>query len=287
MNLDLSKRLSMATTATMTTSTSAAHSLDGDDEWTIDLQGPSSALHELYLLAIQRAFPYHIVLNQKLKIIEAGEKVIQILNCSAKEEVIGQSIESLFSIRQPEDVNWSWKSLSTLTESDSFRMAPTFQTRANMMLRFRASIMTKHTDSIMIDMIPDVSSINDLSSMGLTLEDIPTLGGHRQNIGLQEQVTSLTLSGRIARSSTAKLAGQLTKERELLESLVPKHVAYGLRTGEHVAPRQHEEVTFFFSDVCNFTNMCKQLYPWQVCGMLDRLYCVMDFLLDKFGLFKV
>ena len=33
--------------------------------------------------------------------------------------------------------------------------------------------------------------------------------------------------------------------------------------------------------------MCKQLYPWQVCGMLNRLYCVMDFLLDKFGLFKV
>ena len=43
----------------------------------------------------------------------------------------------------------------------------------------------------------------------------------------------------------------------------------------------------FFSDVAGFTNMCDQLFPWEIIGVLNRLYCVMDYLAEKFGLYKV
>jgi hypothetical protein len=88
-------------------------------------------------------------------------------------------------------------------------------------------------------------------------------------------------------TAVANLRMQLKKEEALVESLVPKHVAQSLRLGREVKPRLHEDVTFFFSDIVGFTDMCKQLYPWQVVGMLNRLYCVMDHLAKKFGLFKV
>jgi len=43
----------------------------------------------------------------------------------------------------------------------------------------------------------------------------------------------------------------------------------------------------FFSDIVGFTTICKQIYPWDVIAMLNRLYCVMDFLALRFKLYKV
>lgn len=43
----------------------------------------------------------------------------------------------------------------------------------------------------------------------------------------------------------------------------------------------------FFSDVVGFTDICKEIYPWEVIAMLNRLYSIMDFLAKRFELFKV
>jgi class 3 adenylate cyclase len=178
----------------------------------------------------------------------------------------------------------------------------------------------------MINMVPDASTATELLDMDLTTSDMPVHGEYREALELRERLeenagkaqelqekleekkSALELRERLEETTgkaqekleekkimykferswaTAGLSKALQKEKELLESLVPKHVADGLRKGENVPPRLHENVTFFFSDVMGFTDMCKQLYPWQVIGMLNRLYCVMDHLLVKFGLFKV
>jgi class 3 adenylate cyclase len=44
---------------------------------------------------------------------------------------------------------------------------------------------------------------------------------------------------------------------------------------------------FFFSDIVGFTNLASQIYPWDIVGLLNRLYGVMDFLAGRFNLFKV
>ena len=67
----------------------------------------------------------------------------------------------------------------------------------------------------------------------------------------------------------------------------PQHAAEGLRKGKTVEPRLHNNVTMFFCDVVGFTNTCKEIYPWEVIEMLNRLYCVMDHLALKFNVFKI
>ena len=43
----------------------------------------------------------------------------------------------------------------------------------------------------------------------------------------------------------------------------------------------------FFSDIVGFTDICNEIYPWEVIAMLNRLYLLMDILAKHFQLFKV
>jgi class 3 adenylate cyclase len=88
-------------------------------------------------------------------------------------------------------------------------------------------------------------------------------------------------------TSALHLDKQCNRETELLESLLPKHAAEGLREGKAVQPMLHKHVAVFFSDIVGFTKICQHLYPWEVIKMLNQLYCVMDYLVSKYNLFKV
>lgn len=263
--------------------------MDGEDEWTIDCDG--GATIGFYASVTQKLFPYHLVVTHQFQIVAAGDQLGRIMGYHAKEQILGHTIDEVLTIRQPSEVGWSWEWLvqQAQGEQEGFRVAPAFGTQASKLLRFKANIVHVAYDSsqVMINLVPDASRVSDLLDMDLTTQDIPAHGGYRKSLELQSRLEDITKTESARRTATANLADSLSKEKELLESLVPRHVAQGLRLGENVAPRQHDHVTFFFSDVKGFTDMCKQLYPWQICGMLNRLYCVMDYLLDKFGLFKV
>jgi class 3 adenylate cyclase len=73
----------------------------------------------------------------------------------------------------------------------------------------------------------------------------------------------------------------------LLYNILPEKVADDLRKGKTIEPTFHENVTLFFSDIVDFTKLCGQVEPWNVIDMMNQLYSVMDFLADRFNLYKV
>ena len=117
----------------------------------------------------------------------------------------------------------------------------------------------------------------------LTLCDFSIHSAHRDLIMAREHLTSQIHSS----LRMEKLSQCLDRERTLLESLLPRHAAEGLRAGKAVKPRLHPNVTLFFSDICGFTALSQQLQPWQVIAMLNQLYSVMDYLAGKFQLYKI
>lgn len=52
-------------------------------------------------------------------------------------------------------------------------------------------------------------------------------------------------------------------------------------------PKQHNEVTVFFSDIVGFTHISSVLKPSEVMEMLNRLYLTLDRLTNQYDLFKV
>jgi len=154
------------------------------------------------------------------------------------------------------------------------------------MLRFKASVVITeegNSNQAMLIMTPDAKNLDELRDMNLTLSDLPVHDAHRDAVFLREHLSTQMNNA----LKMEKLTRSLETEKKLLESMLPFHAANGLREGKKVEPRMHDNVTMFFSDIVGFTNICKNIYPHDVIVLLNRLYCVMDYLANKFGLFKI
>jgi class 3 adenylate cyclase len=86
---------------------------------------------------------------------------------------------------------------------------------------------------------------------------------------------------------------QMNQERlrsdELLDRLVPTHIAKELRRGTRPTEltEAHRNVTCFFSDIVGFTDYSSHTSPADVVGMLDHLYEAFDEITRRVDIFKV
>lgn len=169
----------------------------------------------------------------------------------------------------------------------TFELEPCLESDEDLsFVRFKASVVITREASpsqAMLIMSPDANSLNDLRNMNMTLSDLPVHGAHRDAVFLREHLS--TQMNNALRME--KLTKSLETEKSLLESLLPIHAANGLREGKKVEPMMHNNVTMFFSDIVGFTDICKQIKPHDVIVLLNRLYCIMDYLASKFGLYKI
>jgi guanylate cyclase soluble subunit beta len=227
--------------------------------------------------------PYHVIMNESFTILQVGQSLSRVLECS-DEELIGKDISEVFEITKPLEIEWGWNWLRKL-EDQTFIMESSLPSSEHLGLRFKTSIVliSNFPTQAMLIMAPDAGNLEELMEMNLTLSDLPVHGDYRDAVFLREHLSSQMNSA----LKMEKLSKSLAREKELLESLLPRHAAEGLRAGKTVEPMMHKHATMFFSDIVGFTTICEKIYPWEVISMLNRLYCVMDYLAAKFNLFKV
>ena len=84
-----------------------------------------------------------------------------------------------------------------------------------------------------------------------------------------------------------QMARRASKGEDLIQQVVPRHVAQALLQGRKVEPDRVEMATMFFSDIVGFTSISAKISPDQVSDMLDRLYLKFDELSVKHDVFKI
>ena len=231
----------------------------------------------------KKLFPYHAIVNTDFAVVQVGRDLPRVLHVPEK-ELIGEKIDDILEFTRPLDAEWSWEWLRKL-EDQSFTLEPVLEQAKPYDLRFKASLtlVSNSPAEAMVIICPDANNLDELRDMNLTLSDLPVHGSHRDAVFLREHLSTQMNNA----LKMEKLSKSLEKEKSLLEQLLPQHAAEGLRMGKTVEPRLHNNVTMFFCDVVGFTTICKEIYPWDVVEMLNRLYCVMDHLALKFNVFKV
>lgn len=258
--------------------------------------------------AVCNIFPFHIQLDGDLIIQSVGKHLPGALGIN-REDLIGMFADSFFSFVQPHVTHWSCKCLKNLEDQDIVieSVFPSPVLKSHLVLSGSITCTSHSQQEYIFILTPDSESLQKINvpppRYGLTgnnqLSAETTLS--RRNYNTEQSSHNIT-----------SLTTKLEKEQSLLESLMPKHAAEGLRSGRHVDPIFHKNVTMFFSDIVGFTQMCDQIFPWgefcycldveltgrpvtftsltlsifiqtEIIGVLNRLYCIMDHLAKKFG----
>nr|CAG4713841.1 unnamed protein product [Naegleria fowleri] len=85
----------------------------------------------------------------------------------------------------------------------------------------------------------------------------------------------------------ALLAEEKSKSEHLLRNILPEAVAAKLKSGETFIAEKFNDITCFFSDMVNFTNMSSSLNPSELVMMLNTVVNGFDALTDKYNLEKI
>ena len=180
---------------------------------------------------------------------------------------------------------WDWAELKRFADQ-TFKFQTSVGRKKSQLKANFINLSTK-PKRVLVTIAPDAKNTQQLSAMGLTMSDLPMHTFQRDAIFLGEHMYSGIRSAHKLDKLSRKLVYEHNLSNSLLYSMLPQEVATILRAGRAFEPRHHENVTLFFSDVVGFTDMCSEMPPWDVIDMLNRLYTVMDFLAERFLLYKV
>jgi class 3 adenylate cyclase len=238
---------------------------------------------------MKKIFPYHIVVDNVFDILQVGSSLPSILVRDEK-DLLGRHIADVLSITKPVLGSWDWKSLRKL-EDQTFFLDPVESGSKGTHVHFKATIVRisdpGEADQIMLVLSPDVKNVKELRSMNLTMSDLPLHSFQRDAVFLGEHIVSEVQSSHKSDRLSKTLQHEKELSNALLNTLLPPHIAAELRAGNAIDPELHEEVTLFFSDIVGFTTICEQIFPWDCVKLLNRLFCVMDYLAEHFELYKI
>jgi adenylate cyclase len=87
--------------------------------------------------------------------------------------------------------------------------------------------------------------------------------------------------------SREALENERRKTEQLLETLLPPHIAARLKSGEHKIAESHAEATVLFADLVGFTQLTQRLSPGHLVEILNDIFSLLDALTGKWGVDKL
>lgn len=230
---------------------------------------------------MKNIFPFHLILNDKFTILQHGKDLPRLIS-NNNERLLQKSAKDIFQIKRPSLGSWDWSVLNRLRDQTFY-----LQSGEGVHLKAHFIPLSQEPKHVFVSLAPDAKNVKQLQDMKLNMNDLPVHSFQRDVIFLGEHLLSGIRSTHKLDKLSRKLVNEHNLSNTLLYSMLPREVAKILRSGKPFEPSYHDNVTLFFSDVVGFTDMCSELFPWDIIDMLNRLYTVMDLLVEKFKLYKV
>lgn len=241
-----------------------------------------------------KAFPFHIVFNRNMDIVQVGNSLAWIIPEWNQKE---RPMNSFFILERPK---MKLSFLSILSHINTIFIIRLIQTTASAAvdadpMRLRGQMIhLVDSNCILFLCSPRVRSIDDLDQRGLYLSDIPIHDATRGLLMMSQTATSefhhvVELEEVIGQLNIAQrsLEEEKGRMRELLHQMLPISVADSLMAGQMVEAERFESVTILFSDIYGFTKICGKCEPIQIVNMLNKLYTMFDTVVGLNRVYKV
>eukprot|EP00117_Sycon_ciliatum_P003398 scpid21713/ scgid8212/ Guanylate cyclase soluble subunit beta-2 len=240
-----------------------------------------------------RAFPFHMVFDKELLVIQMGVALQRIIYREHKDPI---HLDQLFEVvrpRMPFSFNLILNHINGVFILRTKRRA--FPHSRAGSIRLKGQMLFDYSHNVMLFLCsPRISSMTQLQRSGLYLSDIPIHDATRDLL-LQAQTSvaefRLMQQMELLLDNLKKAQCDLKREKmltdRLLYSILPESAANALRQGKAVPVENYDKVTILFSDIKGFTNICGQAQPLQVVRMLHEVYMRFDHLVAAHKVYKV
>lgn len=273
---------------TETSSSKKSQSLESNETQLLSLEPKVGAT------TFCRVFPFHIMFDRDLRIIQTGSTVARVIpevmtgNCKITDILdavrphLDLTFENILS-----HINTIYV-LKTKPEMMQVDAPPEYKS-----LRLKGQMLfVPETDAVIFLCYPSVMNLDDLTRRGLYISDIPLHDATRDLVLMSEQFEAdykLTRNLEILTDKLQQTYRELDSEKKktdrLLYSVLPISVANELRHKRPVPAKRFDCVTLLFSGIVGFSALCAANTDSKgvrkIVNMLNELYTHFDTLTDS------
>lgn len=242
-----------------------------------------------------RVFPFHLMFDRELNIVQAGRTVSRLLprvtrpGCKITDvlDTVRPHLEMTFA-----NVLAHINTVYVLKTKSEEMMTVTNPHDDIASLRLKGQMLyIPETDVVVFQCYPSVTNLDDLTRRGLCISDIPLHDATRDLVLMSEQFEAdykLTQNLEVLTDKLQQTFRELDSEKQktdrLLYSVLPISVATELRHRRPVPARRYDTVTLLFSGIVGFANYCARNTDhkgaMKIVRMLNGLYTAFDVLTD-------
>ncbi|KAK1134526.1 hypothetical protein K0M31_007308 [Melipona bicolor] len=264
-----------------------------------------------------RLFPFGVVINKDMKILGAGDKLLQAWGGSSS--ILNKHVTDVFKVRRPKGISFTWGNvmylhsvmfeleLIRLNDNDASSNSDNTPSTSSGLDRRGSqgarSILLKGQMRYIEDLkaiiflcSPLINSLDELLNMGLYLNDLNPHGLSRELVlaGWQH-CGRLEMMFERAEQRSTKLENSYVlldrwknKSDELLYSMIPQTVADRLRAGASPLStcESFESISVLFCELCDLDYSTIE-GAMDIVSSMNAVYSCFDSLMDEFNVYKV
>lgn len=234
------------------------------------------------------AFPFHIIFNFQLEMVQVGISLDVLLSNSEKSTDSDRNLLTYFTLERPHfDLSFD----TILTHINTIYVLRLVNkdksSNSNPLQLVGQMIYLSKTNHMLFLCSPRIRTLKDLEANNMFISDIPIHDAMRALIIMKVEKEMLESDIDLLESTRNCLDSEMGKMKRLLNDILPMSAMEALMANQQVEAELFKSVTILFSDIVGFTAIGHQVEPQDVVKMLDELYRLFDKFVDYNGVYKV